>query len=218
MRFVRRALLVVAAGLALSVGSPAQEKGGEIAGGFRAFVIAEPRYPESDIRNRTGKMPDLVTEHGLNPVIAVFARTVPAEAANPLIPVVRKIDELVEKYKSRKLGAYLVFLALPDEYRKADKDNTRDAKVTAVKQWVNGAKPTKTTIGLAEATIKTESDTLVPKQVTDMGITAEDDLVILFYYQYRVVKRLAYKVGTAPSEADLKDLSDAVEKVLGGKR
>ena len=217
MRFVRRAFVVVAAGLALVVGSPAQEKT-EINGGFRAFVVAEPRFPESAIRNRTGKMPDLVTEHGLNPVVAVFSRTIPKEAANPLISVIRTTDALVEKYKARKLGAYLVFLALPDEYRKADKENTRDARVTEVKQWVNGAKPTKTTIALAEATVKSEADTLVPKQVTDLGIENDDDLTILFYNQYRVVKRWKYKAGTAPSEADLKERQDVVAATLGGKK
>src|SRR5262245_9611360 len=140
MRFVRRTFLAAAAGLALVAGSPAQEKNTEIVGGFRALVIAEPRFPESAIRHRTGKLVDLVTEHGLNPVVAVFSRTVPKEADNPLIPVIRTTDALVEKYKARKLGAFLVFLTLPDEYRKALKDNTADAKVAEVKQWVNGAK------------------------------------------------------------------------------
>jgi hypothetical protein len=217
MRFVRRAFVVAAAGLALAVGSPAQEKT-EVNGGFRAFVVAEPRFPETDIRNRTGKMPDLVTEHGLNPVVAVFSRTVPNQAANPLVPVVRTTDALVEKYKARKFGSYLVFLTLPDEYRKALKDNTADAKVAEVKQWVNGAKPTKTTVALAEATVKNEADTLVPKQVTDLGIENDDDLTILFYHQYRVVKRWKYKAGMAPSEEDLKDIQDTVAATLGGKK
>ncbi|HVK13686.1 MAG TPA: hypothetical protein VM597_33375 [Gemmataceae bacterium] len=217
MRFVRRAFLTAAAGLALVVGAPAQEKI-EVNGGFRAFVVVEPRFPESDIRNRTGKMPDLVTEHGLNPVVAVFSRTVPNQADNPLVPVVRVTDALVEKYKARKLGSYLVFLALPDEYRKALKDNTADAKVAEVKQWANGAKPTKTTVALAEATVKNEADTLVPKQVTDLGIENDDDVTILFYHQYRVVKRWKYKAGMAPSDADLKDLQDTVAATLGGKR
>lgn len=241
MRYVRHALLVVAAGLGLAVGSPAQDKGDEITTGFRAFVVAEPRFPppefrdrngkveppplgpdgkpipRPDVRNRAGKMPDLVTEHGLNPVVAVFSRTVPAEADNPLVAVVRKTDKLVADNKARKLGAFLVFLTLPDEYRKADKDNTRDAKVKEVEQWVNGAKPTKTTVALAEATVKTDADTLVPEQVTKMGIEAEDDLVIVFYHQYRVVKRWKYKVGTAPTEADLAALSDEVAKVVGKK-
>jgi hypothetical protein len=235
MRFVRRAFVVAAAGLALAVGSPAQEKT-EVNGGFRAFVVAEPRFPESDIRNRTGKMPDLVTEHGLNPVVAVFSRTIPNQAANPLVPIIRTTDALVEKYKARKFGSYLVFLALQDDYRKnfriekgKDKDtgkdvekvipdNTADTRVTEVKQWVNGAKPTKTTIALAEATVKSDADTLVPQQVKDLGIENDDDLTILFYHQYRVVKRWKYKAGMAPSEEDLKDIQDTVAATLSGKK
>src|SRR5262245_62859191 len=120
MKTVCRVVLAGIAALAVCAGAPAQDKAEDVGQGFRAFVIKEPRYPADDIRNREGKMQDLVTEHGLNPVIAVFSRVVTTDAAHPLAAVVKKLDDLAENkdYKGKRLGTYMVFLALKNEFRK----------------------------------------------------------------------------------------------------
>ncbi len=215
MKYVRRSMLAAAFGLALAFGAPAQDKAEDLTQGFRAFVVNEPRFPADDVRNRTGKMPDLVDEHGLNPVIAVFSKSIPNKAESAVGSIVKATDDLADKYKAKKLGAFVVFLALKDEFRKHDPDNTRDARLDEVKRFVNGAKPARTTIGLAEATEMPGTEALVPAQVKAMGIDAEDDLVIVFYHQFRVVKRWKFKAGTAPSEAELADLTATVVKTLG---
>lgn len=218
MRSLRRGLWAVVAGLAVTGSVRSQDKVEEVKQGFRAYVVAEPRYSEKDPRNRTGKMPDLVAEHGLKPVVAVFSRSIPKEAANPLADILKKTDSYVENYKSRKFGAFLVFLALKDEFRKHDPDNSRDERIKDVKQFVNGAKPAKTTIGLAEATVITDTGALVPAQVTNFGIGPEDDLVIVFFNDLRVVKRWNFKAGMAPTAADLEDLDNTVATTLGIKK
>src|SRR5262245_58907427 len=164
MKTVRRAILAGVAGLAIVIGSPAQDKLEEVEKGFRAYIVAEPRFPADDVRNRTGKMQDLVTDHGLNPVVAVFARNIPAEAANPLTELLKTQDALAEEYTSSRLGTFLVFLALKDEFRK---DETRDARIKEITQWVSGVMPKRTTIGLAEATEVPEGTDQpgVPEQV-----------------------------------------------------
>ena len=91
MSIVRRALWAGVAGLAIAVGSTAQDKkdapaGDDITSGFRAFVIAEPRFPAEDVRNAAGNKRrnpvDLVGDHALEPTIAIFSRTIPADATH----------------------------------------------------------------------------------------------------------------------------------------
>jgi hypothetical protein len=219
MKTVYLAMLPAAAVLALSFAGRAQDKGEEVSQGFRAFVVKEPRYPADDIRNREGKMQDLVTEHGLNPVLAVFSRAIPADESHPLAAVVKKLDDLAEskEYRTKRLGTFLVFLALKNEFRK---DETRDARLKEIAQFVSGVMPKRTTIALAEAT-ETPDDgaqPLVPAQVSAMGIAAEDDIVIVFYNNLKVVKRWKFKASAPPGEEELKAIDSEVARVLGATK
>lgn len=228
MSIVRRAFWAALAGLALAVGLVAQDKketpeptapaGEEITAGFRAYIVAEPRFGKEDVRNRTGKMQDLVTDHALEPTIAVFSRTIPPDIVQPLAFVIKKLDALQEtrELKAKRLGAFVVFLALKDEFRK---DETRDARIREIEQFVAALMPKHTTIGLAEATESPDGGApLVPAQVQKMGIGTEDDLVIVFYNKFHVIKRWKFPASKGPTEEDLKALEDEVAKTLGGKK
>lgn len=228
MSTVRRAFWAGVAGLALAIVAIAQEKkdppepaagSEEVTKGFRAFIVAEPRFPKEDVRHRVGKMQDLVTDHGLEPTIAVFSRTIPADVNHPLAALVRKLDGLQERkeLKARRLGAFLVFLGLRDEFRK---DETRDDRIRQIEQFVSGLMPKHTTVGLAEAT-ETPDDTntpLVPVQVQAMGIGPEDDLVIVFYNKFHVLKRWKFPATKQPGEEDLKAIEEEVTRVLAPKK
>ena len=227
MSLVRRALWAGVAGLAMAVGSTAQEKkdapagGDEITTGFKAFVVAEPRFPVDDIRNPVGNKRrnpvDLVGDHALEPTIAIFARTVPADATHPLAFVTKKVDELQEKpaYKARRLGAFVVFLALKDEFRK---DETRDARIKEIQNFVSGLMPKHTTVALAEATEMPDNAPLVPAQVQAFGIAPEDDIAIVFYNRFHVLNRWKFTGDKPPTEADLKAIEVAVAKALAPKK
>jgi hypothetical protein len=192
----------------------AQEKRDNVSEGFRAFIVNEPRFAASEIRNRAGKMQDLVCDHGLNPVIAVFSRTIPADATHPLNAIIAKQDELANDYASRRLGTYAVFLSLKDEFRK---DETRDARLAEIQRFIKEASPKRTTIGLAEATVTPDgtNQAAVPSQVTAMGIEADDDLVIVLYNRFGVVKRWKFKDDAPPTPEKLGELTAEVEKLLG---
>jgi hypothetical protein len=226
MSTVRRAFWAGLAGLALAFGSVAQEKketsapaGEEITSGFRAYVVAEPRFPKEDVRHRVGKMQDLVTDHGLEPTIAVFARTIPADVVQPIGFIIKKLDALQEtkENKAKRLGAFVVFLALKDEFRK---DETRDTRIKEIEQYVSAIMPKHTTIALAEATETPDGTNtpLVPAQVQAMGIGPEDDIVIVFYDRLHVVKRWKFSASKPPTEDDLKAIDEAVAKELGPKK
>lgn len=235
MKTIRSACLLLTAGLVTVLGVFGQEKaepktapakGDEITQGFRAYVIVEPRYDAKDVRNpigtkdKPGRNPvDLVTDNGLQPVIAVFSRVIPTDANHPLTAVVKKLDELceVKDYKARRLAAFLVFLSLKDEFRK---DPTFDNRVKEISQFASGVMPKQTTIALAEAS-ETPDGTeqpLVPAQLQAMGIAPEDDYVIVFYYKFKVLKRWKFKAANPPGEADLKALEDEVAKLLGPRK
>jgi hypothetical protein len=219
MNAVRRGLLMGVAGLALVIGAPAQDGPAEITQGFRAYIVAEPRFPAEDVRNRTGKLQDLVTDYGLNPVIAVFSRTIPADANHPIAALIAKLDEIAsdDGWKDRRFGAYVVFLALKNEFRK---DDTRDARIKEISQFVSGVMPKRVTIGLAEASEVPDGaeQPSVPTQVAAMGIAPEDDLVIVFYHNFHVIKRWKFKAGTPPGEADLAAIEAEVTKHLGPRK
>jgi hypothetical protein len=51
-----------------------------------------------------------------------------------------------------------------------------------------------------------------------MGVGAEDDIVIVFYNNFVVVKRWKFKASTPPTEDDLKSLVAAVQKALGSQK
>jgi hypothetical protein len=210
--------------LAMSFGTSAQEKAApakadEVSQGFRAYIVTEPRFPAEDIRNRTGKMQDLVTDHGLEPTIAVFSRVIPNDAAHPLAAVVKKLDELtdVKEYKARRLGAFLVFLSLKDEFRK---DQTRDARISEIGRFASGVMPKRTTFGLAEATATADeaAQPKVPAQVEDLGIGPEDDIVIILYHKFNVAKRWKFKAATPPGSDDVNAIEAEVAKLLGTKK
>jgi hypothetical protein len=227
MNLVHRSLFAGFAGLAVVVGAAGQEKKeapttpavDEIKQGFRAYIVAEPRFPADEVRNRTGKMQDLVTDHGLDPTIAVFSREIPKDVNHPLTAVVKKMDDLAlnKDYKARRLGGFLVFLALPDEFRKDPP--VRDTRLKEAAQFASGVMPKMTTIAVSEAAISDEGgQPLVPAQVSAMGIAPEDDIVIIFYYKFNVIKRWKFKASTPPGEAELKELDDEVAKLLAPKK
>jgi hypothetical protein len=235
MKTIRVAGLIGVAGLMTSIGLFAQgktdspAKGDEITQGFRAYVIVEPRYEAKDIRNpigtkdKPGRNPvDLVTENGLNPVVAVFSRAIPADGNHPLAALVKKLDELTSPdpkkgYGNRRLAAFLVFLALKDEFRK---DPSFDNRVKEVSQFASGVKPERVTIALAEATETPDGteQSLVPAQVQVMGIAPEDDFTIVFYNKLRVVKRWHFKASMPPGEEDLKAIEAEIAKTFGPKK
>src|SRR3954452_25558674 len=100
MRVIRSRLWAGLAGLAVAVGLSAQDKkdnpepaapaGEEVGSGFRAYVVAEPRVPKEDVRDRVGKMQDLLTDHALEPTIAIFSRTIPPAVTHPLAAVIKR--------------------------------------------------------------------------------------------------------------------------------
>jgi hypothetical protein len=179
-------------------------------------LVDEKRIPPTDDRIRIGKLHDPVTEYGLSTVIAVFARGVPADGSDPIVAVIKKQQELATKYRSQRIAAFTAFLALKKDFAA---DDDRDARMKEIAAIAKGAEVPLVSIGLAEATIARDDDAKdgagkIAPQVAAWGIKAEDAITIVLYHRFKIEKRWAFPADRPPTEADLKDLSDAVDALM----
>ncbi len=199
--------------------------------GFRMYLVADGRLLEEanekkdpdkksvssvrkdkDVRDRIGKLHDPVTELGLNTVIAVFARGVPKDQDDPAIKVLKFEQDLAKKYRVRRLGAFMAFLALKKDF--ADDDERFD-RITEIETLAKAAMVPLVQVGLAEVA---QTDEKVPPQVTAWGIGAGDSIVIVLYHRFKIVKRWQFKADAPPTDKELQELSDEVDAIMGKKK
>jgi hypothetical protein len=185
-----------------------------IPGTFRLYVVSDKRYDPKDELNRTGKLHDPVGEHGLAPVLAVFSRSVPDKADDPLVALLQAQDRLAQKYRALRLGAFAAFLTLTRDFPEAQ---DRDEKIAAVANLARSANVANVTIGLAEAATEENGKVGPSPQVEAWKIGAEDDVTVVFYYRFEVVGRWAFPKDKPPTPADIDAIAAAVDKLLAPK-
>jgi hypothetical protein len=154
--------------------------------------------------DRAKKFHCLVVQNELNPVIAVFATVVPQNADDPVGALLSKVEELVNKHKTAKLGGYAVFLT-------AEKDPLIDkgseAKIVQLEGMVTNLKLKEVTIGLEHPQAK---------PVAAWGIGAKDAVTVVVYDRHKVIARYAYTTETGKSltKANVDEIAAAVEKMI----
>ena len=199
---------------------PAAPAEAGVPAGFRALVVVDDRYPpkaapagkkaERDPRDRTLKIHDLVTEQGLNPVVAVFSRTLPKADDAPVTKLIRQLDAVALKHRGNNLAAFVGFLTLdkefPQDERRTDKgEYLRDEQLKAVRDLGGQLKAPRVVLALAAG----RSPTL-----DAWGVSPDDDVVVVLYHKMRVVQRWAFKAG-GPSDDEIKAIIDAADKEGG---
>ena len=205
------------AGLVLAVTrtlAPAQTPDPDaVPGPVRAFVVADRRFEpkldakadpkaavaaERDPRDRTAKIHDFVGEQGLNPVVLVLTRSVPADDG-----VAAKVAKGVQALVTEKslggtsLAAEVVFLTLENEYA-ADMQRTADGgfvREVEAKKVADLAAQLGTPRVVFAVAAKTSATT------TAWGLTAADDTVVVVYNRLRIVKRFPFPAGPADDAA-----------------
>ncbi len=201
--------VVILAGLTAAVAQDEKPKpatgGASIPAGFRAFIAADERYPakgkEADPRNRANKMHDLVVEHGLNPTVAIFTRTAPADDG-VAAKLAKQLDPLVTTHRGNSFGVFLVYLTLDKEY--PDDDN-RDAKAQAVKDLATQLKAPKVAYGVAAA----------KSPQADAWKLGDTDTVVVLYHRMKIIGRWPADGGQL-AEADIAAIVAAANKEAGG--
>ncbi len=175
--------------------------------GFRSFIVSDERFDPKNVRNRTAKMHDLVTENGLNPVVAIFARTVPAGEDAPLSKLVKQLNAYVTKYRASRAAAFVIFLTLEKEY---PDDESRSMKADAVKALADQLKATMVPFGLAAG----------KSPMTEAWKIGEtDELTVIVYHRMKLVKRWTFSADKPPTEEEIKDILAVAEQEakVGGK-
>lgn len=175
--------------------------GESVPGPFRMFIAADERLEPKSPNNRTDRMHCFVCESELNPTIFVFTRTAISETS-PGVKVAQALNGLVNEYRSDKLGAYVAFLTLADEY---PNEKDRDNKAKAVKDIATQVKTTNVPFGLAAG----------KSAQTDLfGLKETDETTIVFFDRTKIVKVWTFTADQAPSETDMKAVVDTVKKQL----
>ena len=236
MRPVRPALMAWMIGLTAAVGSaqepaPAGDSAptaDTIPGTFRSFIASDLRFPSDNVRNRQDKMHCLVCEAGLNPVVAVFARTDPA-ALTPDSPLGRLIKALgrpavsdgetrdpggyVAKHRAANAAAFAVFLTLEkpypeDERGDAVKGLIRQEQAQALKTAAESLAAPGVPLGLA------------PQQspTTDAWkLDPADEITVVVYNRMAVVKRWTFGPNTPLTDEAVDEIIAVADKTAGGQ-
>lgn len=241
LRWLCGAVLAGVLGGAVAADDPAPEpKRDAVPRGFRMFLVVDGRFNDEkgsdgvfrDERNRVGKLHDPVTEFGLGTVVAAFVRGAPGEMNSPVaVAIIAKQQALSVKYESRRLRAFTAFLALTKDYN-ADDDRDRVkaqieqiAKVKAKEGEKEKERPVAplVSVGFAEAILtpppvaKGEAPQ-VPPQVAAWGIAPEDAYTIIVYHRFKIHKRRKFTAAKPPTDADLKDVEEVVDEIMGKKK
>jgi hypothetical protein len=213
------------------------QKGQVVPAPFRAYMVVDNRYPPKvpgstnpDDRNpkdTTNKIHDLITEHGLNPVVAVFVRGDAKKLAaggggvGKLAIEMNKLMTLPE-YRGNKLASFVTFLQiegmqntvtvtqtmveLDAEY---PDDEKRDVYATDIRDLASGLKTPNVVFGLAP---------LKSKAAASWDIDPDmDGVTVVFFNRIRVVDR--WKFGAdGPTDEQIKTIISTVEQSVLGKK
>lgn len=206
---------------------------------FRSFIASDTRLPLTDARNRQNKIHCLVCENGLAPVIAVFAKSVPA-ADSPLAKLFQAVQPLIPKYRGDRFGSYAIFLrtdpgtksvdvkqadgsekkeTLDKEF--PDDDRTREADVNGKKEilFLSGDE-----VKAVQALAKAVATPQIPfgiaatKSKTTEAFGIDDDadsITILLYNRLFIAKRWTLKMDELTDEK-IKEIVTAAEETITG--
>jgi hypothetical protein len=197
------AITLLAAGTALAQDAAKPLNPGDpLPGPFRSYVVVDERVEAKDPRNRTNKQHCLFLETDLNPGVAVFLRTVPADPNTGAAKLLKRLDGLVAEHKADRLGAFAIFLTLADDY---PKDEARDERAKAVKDFAAQLKVPNVPFGLAAG----KSDA-----VTAYSIKDDHDVSVILFNRAKVVKRWAFTADKPPADADADAILAAAKEMV----
>jgi hypothetical protein len=196
------ALLFLSATPALAQdGGKALKPKDAVPGPFRVFVVSDDRFPAGNPNGRAGKMHCYVCEAELNPTVAVFAR-VPPTTESPSVKVAAALNDLVEKNRAVRFGAFVAYLTLAKEY---PEEEGRDDKAKAVRDVAAQVKLAGVPFGLAAG----------QSAATDLyGLKATDDLTVVFFDRTKVVKAWSFAADKPPTAGDIKTMTDEITATL----
>jgi hypothetical protein len=131
----------------------------------------------------------LICENGLSPVVMVFAR----ELNEPVLALLRKLDEVSVKHKDKELGAFAVFL---NEENKLRDELAAAAKRSNFQRLVVG--------------------TYAPPGPDGFAVAKDADVTVVLYTEHEVKANHAFRRGELSAAAVSAILID-LPKILSAK-
>ncbi len=187
----------------------AAPEAGSVPGVFRSFIVADERFEKGSPRNRDNKMHCLVCDNSLNPVVAVFARTVPEKTDSGLAKLLTQLDQLVIDYRGERFGAFAIFLTLGKEYPEED---ARDAKVKPVRDLFEGLKKNST---LARAGNVPFGLAAGKSEMTDAWKLQEtEDVTVVLYHRMKILNQWTFTADKPISDDEIKTITAAAVKEI----
>jgi hypothetical protein len=163
-------------------------------------LLPGPFHPLNLTRTWASKYHCLVCEHGLNPVVAIFARE-PGDANQPLTQLLKRLDDAVSRHQKGQLGGFVVFLN--EDFAKEDR---RGSLVQRLENLANGIKLQQVTLAVDGAA-----------GPSGYQINPEADVTVVLYVQHKVVANYAFRKGGL-SEKDVETILAEVEKLVPAKK
>ena len=186
---------------------PAAKDDATIPSTFRSFIVTDKRTDIRDPLNRTDKLHCLVCENNLNPVVAVFARSQPQGADEPLAKLTVELKKLLalEKNKAQNFASFVIFVTLDKEFQSDDK---RDLFAAAIKTWGE-------TIGSGGVVLGLTGQS--SEAVKAWNLNKEDDITVVLYHRMKPVRQPWKFEQGKMSDADVKAILAATEAELAKK-
>jgi hypothetical protein len=190
---VRMVLVVAALVLAAGAGGAADklesgpQPGKEIPGPFHPYNVTGPR---------AGKPHCLVCDYGLDPGVAIFARTVPTKPDAPLADLIKKLDDLIAKRPDVRLGAFVVFL-------NDAKETEREALIKSLEKLSAALKLQHVVLSIGPAAGPEGYD-----------IDKDAEVTVLVYQKLEVKANFAFPRGTPLTAKDADTIAAEVQKLL----
>ncbi len=203
------ALALMAASVAAQEPDPKQpaKDDATIPSTFRSFIVADKRTDAKDPLNRTDKLHCLVCENNLNQVVAVFARSQPKNAEDPLAKLVIELKKLLgnEKYKAQNFASFVIFVTLEKEFQSDDK---RDTFAGAIKTWGESIGAGPVVLGLTGQT---------GDAAKNWNLNKDDDITVVLYHRMKPVQKPWTFAEGKMADSDVKAIIAATETELSKK-
>lgn len=140
----------------------------------------------------------LVCEFGLRPVVLVFVHDLPGTDKSPLMDLLQKLDEAVDRYKNAELRAGVV--VLNEEFAK------EPARKELVRRLESSARDLKHVLIAVDGAAGPEK----------YKINKDADVTVLLYTKHKVAANFPYKKDQF-GEKDVSTIMAAVKKQIGAK-
>lgn len=214
-----RRFFVFAIGLFLTAGLlMADDADSKLQSGIQVGEVLPGPFDSFNINGTKGKGRQhcLVCQHGLNPVVMVFARE-PAEGKDaPLTSLLAKLDEAVSRHgEDHYLGSFVVFLS-PDAQNSATNTAEKDTKKIAdeaiardalIKRLEDRAEKVKNVV---IACYPAEG----PK---GYNVNPKTEVTVLFYIKHKVLANFTFAEGKL-TEADVDRIVKTVDDTFAKKK